>query len=163
MPRGHHEWQQFATWSKSWAGSYLTLVPYSTHMPRWTHRWWPEHYPIVHPWSEVRYRPTHWHTKLLGLGIPDVLYVSVHFKCLFNRTQPTRALTDTGRGYLLGALNFISDHSPSFPSNFLLFPLIALPGLQLCQPFDYVSKPLGTSIDRKGPIMSGFQALILHR
>jgi hypothetical protein len=44
------------------------------------------------------------------------------FKCLFIQTQPTRALTDTGEGYHLGALNFRSDHSPSFPSTILPFP-----------------------------------------
>jgi hypothetical protein len=41
------------------------------------------------------------------------------FNCLFIRTQPTRALTDTGGGYHLGAPNFRSDHSPSFPSSIL--------------------------------------------
>jgi hypothetical protein len=55
------------------------------------------------------------------------------FKCLFIQTQPTRALTDTNGGYHLGALNIRSDHSPSFPSSILPFPLIALPDLQLCQ------------------------------
>jgi hypothetical protein len=44
------------------------------------------------------------HTTLLNLGIPYVSYASVHFKCLFIRTQPTRALNDTGGGYHLGAL-----------------------------------------------------------
>jgi hypothetical protein len=50
------------------------------------------------------------------------------FKCLFIRTQPTRALTDTGGGYHLGASNFILDHSHPFPSNILPFSLIAPPG-----------------------------------
>jgi hypothetical protein len=53
------------------------------------------------------------------------------FKCLFIEAQPTCALTDTGRGYHLGALNFRSDHSSSFPSSILHFPLIAPPGLIL--------------------------------
>jgi hypothetical protein len=53
------------------------------------------------------------------------------FKCLFIRTQPTWALTDTGGGYHLGALNFRSDHSSTFPSSILPFPLIALPSLIL--------------------------------
>jgi hypothetical protein len=44
------------------------------------------------------------------------------FKCLFIGTQLTRALTDTGRGYHLGAPNIRSDHSPSFPSSILHFP-----------------------------------------
>jgi hypothetical protein len=77
------------------------------------------------------------------------------FKCLFIRAQQTRALTDTGRGYHLGALNFRSDYS----SNILPFPLIAPPSLQLCQYLDHLGKPHRTSIDRKGPIVSGFQLL----
>jgi hypothetical protein len=44
------------------------------------------------------------------------------FKCLFIQTQPTRAIIDTGGGYHLGALNFKSDHSSSFPSSILYFP-----------------------------------------
>jgi hypothetical protein len=85
------------------------------------------------------------------------------FKCLFIRTQPTWDLINTGGGYHLGAPNIRSDHSPSFPSSILHFPLIALPGLQLCQSFDHLTKPHRTSIDRKGPIASGFQPLIFYR
>jgi hypothetical protein len=44
------------------------------------------------------------------------------FKCLFIRTQPMRALIDTGRGYHLGAPNLRSDHSSFFPSSILHFP-----------------------------------------
>jgi hypothetical protein len=98
---------------------------------------------------------------LLSLGIPYVSYVSLHFKCLFIQTQPTRALTATGGGYHLGALNIRSDHSPSFPSSILHFCLIAPPGLQLCQPFNHLAKPHRTSIDRKDPITSGFKHSIL--
>jgi hypothetical protein len=127
------------TQSKSRVGSYLTLVPSSTRMPRRTHRGWPEHYPIIHPWSEVRYRPTHRHTKLLSLGIPYVPYVSVYFKCLFIRTQLIRVLTDTGGGYHIEALNIRSDRSPSFSSSILHFLLIAPPGLQLCHSINYLS------------------------
>jgi hypothetical protein len=85
------------------------------------------------------------------------------FKCLFIQTQTTWALTDTGRGYHLGALNFRSDYAPSFPSSILPFPLIAPPGLQLCQPFDHHAKPHRTTIDRKGPIASGFEPLIFYQ
>jgi hypothetical protein len=143
--RGHYEWQQFMMWSKSWARSYLalvppstrmprlTLVPSSTRMPRRTHHGWLEHYPIVHPWSKVRYHPSHRHTKLLNLGIPYVPYALVHFKCLFIRTQPTWALIDTGGGYHLGAPNLQYRPLSTFPSSILHFPLIALPDLQLCQ------------------------------
>jgi hypothetical protein len=163
MPRGHHEWQQFTTWPKSRAGSYLALVPTSTRMPRRTHRRWPEHYPIIHPWSQVRYRPTPQHMKLLSLGISYVPYAPVHFKCLFNRAQPTWALIDIGRGYHLGASNIRSDHSSSFPSSILHFLLIAPPGLQLCQPLNHLAKPRGTSTKRRGPIASGFQPLVFYR
>jgi hypothetical protein len=85
------------------------------------------------------------------------------FKCLFNRAQPTQALIDTCRGYRLGALNIISDHSPSFPSSILHFPLIAPPSIQLCQSFNHIAKPHRTSINRKGPIVSGFQSLIFYQ
>jgi hypothetical protein len=85
------------------------------------------------------------------------------FKCLFIRTQPARALTDTGGGYHLGALNFKSDHSSSFPSSILPIPLIAPPSLQLCQYLDHLAKPHRTSIDRKGPIASGFQPLDFYQ
>jgi hypothetical protein len=85
------------------------------------------------------------------------------FKCLFIQTQPTRALIDTSGGYHLEALNIRSDHSPSFPSSILHFPLIAPLGLQLCQPFDHLAKPHRTFIDRKSPIVSGFQPLVFYR
>jgi hypothetical protein len=81
------------------------------------------------------------------------------FKCLFIRTQPMRALTDIGGGYHLRALNFRSDHSPSFPSSILPFLLIAPTDLQLCQYLNHPTKPHRTSIDRNGPITSGFQPL----
>jgi hypothetical protein len=84
------------------------------------------------------------------------------FKCLFIRTQPMRALIDTGGGYHFEVLNIRSDHSPSFPSSILHFPLIAPPSLQLCKLFDHLAKPHRTSIDRKGPIVSGFQPLIFY-
>jgi hypothetical protein len=81
------------------------------------------------------------------------------FNCLLVWTQPTWTLIDIGGGYHLGALNFRSDHSSSFPSSILPFPLIAPLGLQLCQYQNYLAKPHRTSIDRKGPITSGFQPL----
>jgi hypothetical protein len=85
------------------------------------------------------------------------------FKCLFIWTQPTRALTNTGECYHHGAPNFRSVHSSSFPSSIHSFPLIAPPGLQLCQYLDHLAKPHRTSIDRKGPIVSGFQTLDIYR
>jgi hypothetical protein len=108
-------------------------------------------------WGKVSYNPsTHEATKF-GDSI-CLVFVST-FKCLFIRAQPTQALTDIGRGYQLGAPNFRSDHSSSFPSSILPFPLIASPGLQLCQYLDHFAKPHRTSIDRKDPIASGFQPL----
>jgi hypothetical protein len=53
------------------------------------------------------------------------------FMRLFIQTQPTWALIDTDGDYHLGAPNFRSDHSCSFPSSILPFPLIAPPGLIL--------------------------------
>jgi hypothetical protein len=85
------------------------------------------------------------------------------FKCLFIQTQPMHASTDTGGGYHLGALNFRSDHSPSFPYSILPFSLIARPNLQLCQNFDHLPKPHRIYINRKGPIMTGFQPLNFYR
>jgi hypothetical protein len=85
------------------------------------------------------------------------------FKCLFNRAQPMRALFDTRGGYHLGTPNFRSDHSSSFPSSILPFPLIAPPDLQLCQNLDHLPKQHRTSIDRKGPITSEFQPLNFYR
>jgi hypothetical protein len=73
------------------------------------------------------------------------------------------SLTDTSGGYHHGAPNFRSDHSSSFPSSILYFPLIVPSSLQLCQPFDHFAKPHKTSIDKKGPITSGFQPLVFYR
>jgi hypothetical protein len=145
--------------NSSWRGQ---RVPFSTRMPRQTHRGWPDTIPYnIH--KEVGHRPTQRHVKLLSLGISYIPYASVHFKCLFIRTQPIHALMDTGGGYHLGAPNIISDHSSSFPSSILYFSLIAPPDLQLCQPFDHLAKSHRTSIDRKGPIASGFQSLVFYR
>jgi hypothetical protein len=149
------------TRSKSRARSYLALVSSFTCMPQQIHRRWPDTIPYnIH--KEVGHRPTRRHVKLLSLGILYVSYVSVHFKCLFIRTQPTRALIDTGGGNHLEPLNFRSDHSSSFPSSIFLFPLIAPPGLLLCQPFDHLVKPHRISIDRKGSIASGFQPFVIY-
>jgi hypothetical protein len=101
-------------------------------MPQRTHHGWPMDYPIIHLLGMVGYLPSQRHTTLLSLEIPYVPCALVQFKCFFNRTQPTRTLNDTGRGYHLGDLNFRSDHSPSFPSSILHFPLIGPPDLQLC-------------------------------
>jgi hypothetical protein len=132
-------------------------------MPRRTHLW------VAHALSRctpVRYgriafiSATH-EATMFGDSICPIC-VSI-FKCLFIQTQPMWALTDTGGGYHLGAPNFRSNHSPSFPSSILPFPIIAPLGLQLCQPFDHLAKPHMTSIDRKGPIMRGLQPLDFYQ
>jgi hypothetical protein len=74
-----------------------------------------------------------------------------------------RFLINSDGGYHLGAPNNRLDHTSSFPSSILHFPLIAPPGLQLCQPLDHLAKPHRTSINRKCPIVSGFQLLIFYR
>jgi hypothetical protein len=130
-PWRQHEWQQFTTRSKSRAGSYLTLVPSSTHMPRRTHRGWPDTIPYnIH--KEVRYRLTRWHMKLLSLRDPIKSGMRQYITQTCSSGSDDRSLTDIGGGYHLGALNFKSDHSSSFPSSILHFPLIVLPDLQLC-------------------------------
>jgi hypothetical protein len=85
------------------------------------------------------------------------------FKCMFIRTQLMQALIDTGRGYHLGALNLRSRPLSTFPSGILHFPLIALPGLQLCQPFDHLAKLYRASTDKKSSIVSRFQPFIFYR
>jgi hypothetical protein len=161
-PEGHHGWQQFTMWSKSQAGSYLALVPSSTRMPRWTHRGWPDTV-LYNIHKEVRYRPTRWHMKLLSLWDPIKSRIRQYTTQTCSSGPDDRSLTDIGGGYHLEALNFRSDHSSSFPPNIIPFPLIAPPGLQLCQSFDHLAKPHRTSIDRKGPIMNGFQPPVFYR
>jgi hypothetical protein len=134
-PWRHHEWQQFMTTIKS-SRTHLTLVSSSTRMPRWTYRGWLEHYPILHLWSRVGYRITQRPSKLLRLRDPIKSRMRRYTtQSLFIRTQPTRALIDTGRGYHLGAPNIRSDHSSSFSFSILHIPLNAPPGLQLYQHF----------------------------
>jgi hypothetical protein len=137
-------------------------VPSSTCMPRRTHRGWPDTIPYnIH--KEVRYHPTRRHTELLSLQDP----IKSHMRQYTTQTCSSRpngqSLINTGGGYHLEALNFRSDHSSSFPSSILLFPLFAPPGLQLCHLFNHLAKPHRTSIDRKGSIVSGFQPLVFYR
>jgi hypothetical protein len=133
---GHHEWQPFTTWPKSWAGSYLTLVSSSTSMPRLTHRGWPEHYPIVHPWSEVRYHPTCRHTNLISLGIPYVLYASVHNSNLLTGARHS-------------VLNQLMWGLPPWSSEYQIRPLSFLP-------IQY--SPLSPNCPARSPIMPTIQS-----
>jgi hypothetical protein len=151
-----------AMWSKSRVGSYLTLVPSSMRMPQRTDRGWPDTIPY-NTHKEVRYRPTQRHMKLLSLWDPIKSRMRQYTTQTYLSRPNNRSLTDTGGDYHLEALNFRSDHSSSLPSNILPFPLIASPGLQLCQPFDHLAKPCRTSINRKGPFVSGFHPLVLYR
>jgi hypothetical protein len=153
---GHHEWQPFTTWPKSRARSYLTLVPSSTRMPRRTHRGWPRALSHCTPVKQGKVSSNSSTNEATQFRDSICPYASVHFKYLFIRTQPMWALIDTGGGYHLGVPKLWSRPLSTFPSSILHFPLIALPGLQLCQPFHHLAKPHRTSIDRKDPIVSRF-------
>jgi hypothetical protein len=148
--------------SKSWVGSYLTLVPSSTRMPRRTYRRWLNTI-LYNIHKEVGYCPTRWHMKLLSLRAPIKSRMRQYTTPTCSSEPDDQSLTDTGWGYHLEPLNFKSDHSYSFPSSILPLPLIAPLGLQLCQSFDHLAKPHRTSIERKGPITSGFQPLVFYR
>jgi hypothetical protein len=101
------------TQSKSRAGSYLTLVPSSTCMPRWTHRGWPDTIPYnIH--KEVGYRPTRRHAKLLSLGIPYVPYAPVPSMLVH------QGLTDAG-------LNWHRRGLQPWSFEYQIRPLILLP------------------------------------
>jgi hypothetical protein len=90
------------------------LVSSSTCLPRRTRRGWPEHYPIVDPWSEVRYRPTHRHTKLPSLGIPYIPYVPVHNSNLLT-------------GARWSVFNWLRQGLPPWSSEYQIRPLSFLP------------------------------------
>jgi hypothetical protein len=80
------------------------------------------------------------------------------FKCLFIRTQLTWALIDTSGGYHLEAPNIRSDHSPSFPSSILHFPLIAPLDLILNHSIIYSSST--RVLSTKHSITNGFSTMI---
>jgi hypothetical protein len=126
------------TWPKSRVGSYLTLVPSSTRMPRWTHRGWPEHYSIIYLWSEVRYRPTHRHTNLLSLGF-HISLMRQYIQMLVHSDPTDVNLNRHKRGYHVGAPNLRSRPLSTFPSNIFHFPLIAPPDFILNHYINYSS------------------------
>jgi hypothetical protein len=124
-------------------------------MLRRTHRGWPDTIPYnIH--KEVMYHPTRRHTKLLSLRDTKKSHMHQYRTQTCSSGPDDRSLTDTGAGHHLEALNFRSDHTSSFPSSILPFSLISPSSLELCQPFHHLAKPHRTSIDRKGPITSGF-------
>jgi hypothetical protein len=107
-------------------------------MPQWTHRGWADTIPYnIH--KEVRYHPTRWHTELHSLW--DL--IKSHMRQYTTQTCSSglndRSLTDTGGGYHLGAPNFRSNNSSSFPFSILRFPLITLPDLILNHSTNYLS------------------------
>jgi hypothetical protein len=95
-------------------------------MPQRTHHGWPIHYPIVHPLGMVRQPISQWHTKLLSLWDSIKSRMRKYTTQTCSPGPDDQSLVDTGGGYHLGAQNFKSDHSPSFPSSILHFSLIAL-------------------------------------
>jgi hypothetical protein len=138
------------------------LVSSSTRKPRRTHSGWPDTIPY-NIRKEIRYRPTQRHTKLLSLRDPIKSRMRQYATQTCSSGPDDQSLTDTGQGYHLEALNFRSDHSSSFSSSILSFPLFVSPSLQLCHSFDHLTKPHRTFIDRKCPITSRFQLLVLYR
>jgi hypothetical protein len=149
------------TQSKSRVGSYLTLVPSSTRMPRRTHRGWPDTI-LYNIHKEVGYRPTQRHAKLLSLEIPYVPYAPVHSMLVH------QGITDA-------SLNWHRRVLQPWSSEYQIIPLILLPIqyspfspncpaqspiMSTIRPF---AKPHRTSIDRKSPIASGFQPLVFYR
>jgi hypothetical protein len=71
-------------------------------------------------WGKVSSNPLTHEATNFGDSICPICVST--FKCLFIRAQSTWTLTDIGEGYHLGAPNFRSDHSHSFPSSILPFP-----------------------------------------
>jgi hypothetical protein len=128
-PRRHHEWPQFMIWSESWAGSYLTLVPFSMRMPWWTHHEWPDTV-LYDIHKDVRYRPTQWHMKLLSLWDPRIPYALVHNSNLIHSDPTDAALIDSSGGYHPGTLNFRSltllpiQYSPLSPNCLARSPIM---------------------------------------
>jgi hypothetical protein len=70
------------------------------------------------------------HKATQFVGPQKISYAPVHNSNLLTGDRRS-ILNRHNRGYHLGALNFRSDHSSSFPSSILHFPLIAPPSLIL--------------------------------
>jgi hypothetical protein len=151
-----HEWPQLTMIIKE---SGRALPHPSACLPRDAStdiRGWPIHYPDVHPGGMVEYRLTRRPWKLPSLQGPISLVCA--------RAQLTWSLIDTGMGYHLRSSEH--EHRPlsTFSSSIFHFPLVALPGLILSLiPKAKSQKPHRTSIERKGPIASGFWPLIFYQ
>jgi hypothetical protein len=68
------------------------------------------------------------------LGLPGTYHrhaIGTFNTCSWGPTE--RSLTDLGEGYNLGGAGLSRTHSPTFPTSYLPFPLVALPDLQLNQ------------------------------
>jgi hypothetical protein len=112
--------------------AHLILVHVLHAYARRTHRGWPMHYPIMYG-RIVFVSAAHDTTQFED---------SIYPVCISTYQMPVhQGSTDTGGGYHLEAPNIRLDHSPSFSSSILHFPLIDLLGLQLCQSFDHFAKP----------------------
>jgi hypothetical protein len=103
--------------------------------------WTLSHYTSM-MWGKVSFNSSKHEGTQFGDSICHVCVST--FKCMFIRTQPTRALIDTGEGYHFEASNIRLDHSPSFPSSILHFPLIA-------PPFSNYANHLIILLNHKGP------------
>jgi hypothetical protein len=71
-------------------------------------------------------------SRLLGLPGPYHRHAIVTFNtCSWGPTE--QFLIDTGGGYNLGGVGLPHTHSPTFPTSYLPFPLVAPPGLHFNQ------------------------------
>jgi hypothetical protein len=151
-------------WTKSRVRSYLTLVSSSMRMPQWTHCAWPKHYPIIHPWSEVRYHPTRRHMKLLSLGTPYIPYVPVHNQMLAHLHPIDVDLNCHRRGLPPWSSEFMIQTTPNLPIEYSPFSPNYPARSPIMPTFSIILlNPHRTSIYRKGPIASGIQPLVLKR
>jgi hypothetical protein len=159
----HHEWQQFTMTIKESSRVDLTLMHvFHTYASADT-PWIAHALSCVSPMRYGRVSSNSVTVEASKFAGPHKIpYALVHNSNLLTRVKRS-VLNWHRRGYHLGAPNFRSDHSSSFPSSILHFPLIAPPGLQLSKPLDHLAKQHRTSIDRKGHIMSGFQPLVFYR
>jgi hypothetical protein len=76
--------------------------------------WVAQHYPVWHPKGGRVSSNSTPHDASKFAGPHEIPYAPVH--------QPTRALIDSGGGYMLELQIYDLDHSPSFPSSILHYP-----------------------------------------